>query len=615
MSAKSPTIVSLNIGMTRVTMARFACSPKNKALTLHKVGVREVNSDPSLPDGARLLQVRQAIAELVEELKVKNEPVWYALPGQSVFTKSIKILALEDSELDKLVKFEAQQQVPFPIDEVAWSYHAQTTNSGEKEAVLLAIKHAELNEYDSMVNQAGLKTEGLNTASMALYNAFRNSYAQQTEPALLLDLGARTTNLIFIENGRIYTRSIAIGGASVTAAIAKEYNVSFGDAEHSKLESGLVLLGGGHSSQLSEDVAQLGTIIRNALTRIVSQIPQTINMYRSQQGGAAPQHVYLCGGMAALPYAKEFLEERLHLPVSYFNPMHNVSVGPGVNAEYVASATYLLGEVVGMALQGFDQAAIKMSLLPQRIVEQRDVAGRIPKLVAGVACFVLASGLFAWKAFDRESKNEKLLTQSSESSGQLNSLSSSIKSKQSQLESAARTADALATAALSRREFADIINDIASRTATDALWFVDFEAITGFDENKRAGLSGNSYITDAYRTNKSELSVLVPTKPVVQEQGNSRRGGKSEAEPAANNANVINAIRIRGMARIDKDGQNAVFDLVKKLEASNYFVFKDKNNKNFERSQLVEFGTEPAGSFVKPFTVVLPLANPRELNQ
>src|SRR5213076_1354888 len=97
------------------------------------------------------------------------------------------------------------------------------------------------------VEETGLRTSIVDLATMALYNAFRHNYANLSGCSLLVDIGARTTNLLFIEPGKIFTRSVPIGGSSVTSAIAREFNEPFAAAEARKREGGFVSLGGAYA--------------------------------------------------------------------------------------------------------------------------------------------------------------------------------------------------------------------------------------------------------------------------------------------------------------------------------------------------------------------------------
>ncbi len=173
---------------------------------------------------------------------------------------------------------------------------------------------------NSSVRKGGIKAGTIDVAPMALYNAFRYSYETQSGCSLLIDVGARTTNLIFIEGQRAFTRSIPIGGNSVSAAIAKEFHQDITVAERLKLEKGFVGLGGSYAEPEDPTEAKVSKIARNTLTRLHSEIARSISFYRQNQGGGQPVRAYLCGGTVSMPYTLEFFNEKLHMPVEFFNP-------------------------------------------------------------------------------------------------------------------------------------------------------------------------------------------------------------------------------------------------------------------------------------------------------
>ena len=135
--------------------------------------------------------------------------------------------------------------------------------------------------------RAGLRTTRVDVAPMALYNAFRFNYSELTGSSLLIYIGARTTNLIFIEPGKVFSRSIPIGGSSITAAIAKEFNEPFGAAELRKKHDGFVSLGGAYEAEASDpDVARVAKLVRSAMTRLHAELARSISFYRTQQQGS-----------------------------------------------------------------------------------------------------------------------------------------------------------------------------------------------------------------------------------------------------------------------------------------------------------------------------------------
>ena len=133
---------------------------------------------------------------------------------------------------------------------------------------------------------------------MALYNAFRYNYSELTGCSLIIDIGARTTNLIFVETKKVFSRSIPTGGNTITAAIAKDFNEAFGAAEERKKRDGFVSLGGSYADPEDPDAARVSKITRNTMTRLHAEITRSVSFYRSQQGGAQPARVFLAGGTA-----------------------------------------------------------------------------------------------------------------------------------------------------------------------------------------------------------------------------------------------------------------------------------------------------------------------------
>src|ERR1051325_10937657 len=149
-------------------------------------------------------------------MHIHGAPVNYAVPAQSVFARFVKLPALEAEKIDKIISFEAQQNVPFPIDQVVWDYQLVGGGMGEQiQVVIVAIKRDLLDEINNAVEETGLQTRIVGMAAMGLYNAFRHSYPDIADCSLLLDIGARTTNILFIESGRIFLRSIPLGGSAI----------------------------------------------------------------------------------------------------------------------------------------------------------------------------------------------------------------------------------------------------------------------------------------------------------------------------------------------------------------------------------------------------------------
>ncbi|MED5584955.1 MAG: type IV pilus assembly protein PilM [Verrucomicrobiota bacterium] len=476
--ADKKTIVTLNIGSQRVSLAQFSPG-KGGGLVLVKYEFYELSGDPAA-DSARLPQIKLAVASLVESLGLAKSKVIFSLSGHSAFTRFINTPALDEENVEKLIAFEAQQNIPFPLNEVAWDYQkiARAGDDGESEYALVAIKRDSLDELTEVVEEAPLAVQGVDVAPMALYNAFRHSYPEVSGCALLIDVGARTTNLIFIEGDRVFTRSIPVGGAATTSAIASEFNMPFGDAEERKKQDGFVSLGGAYAEHEDPGIAAMSKVIRNTMTRLHSEITRTTSAYR-QSGGSAPEVAYLCGGSAALPYLREFLNEKIGIEVEYFNSLKAIAVAPGVDTDQVSSDAHNLGELVGLALRETGQGAMDIDLVPVVVERRRDVEKRRPFLLIAGGC-VLAT-LLAWGLYFQKATGlaqEKLSMLSGEERT-LSGFDSKIK-KEAEMEQGIREiATPLEAAVKGRTRFIEILNYLNSRLKGDKIWFTQIEPLNG----------------------------------------------------------------------------------------------------------------------------------------
>lgn len=389
-------IISLNLGTQTVGLAEFQRA-ENGGIMLNAYRLTEILSDPAA-ESARLPQTRLAISEMRDELKLKASPVNYAISGQNIFARFVKLPTVAEEKVEQIIGFEAQQNVPFPIEEVVWDYQlVGSGDNGQVEVVLVAIKSDLLDELNGVCEGGGFRTNVVDAAPMALYNAFRYNYSDLPGCSLLVDLGARTTNLIFVEPGKVFSRSIPIGGNTITANIAREFNESFSSAEARKKRDGYVSLGGAYADDKDPDIAKAAKIIRNAMTRLHAEISRSINFYRAQQGGAAPARIFLCGGTASLPYLREFFAEKFQLPLDFFNPLRNVTVTPNVDVADVVKNAHVLGELVGLGLRSLNTCPMELNLRPASVVKSHRVTARRPYLILAGVCLLLA--LAGWSLY------------------------------------------------------------------------------------------------------------------------------------------------------------------------------------------------------------------------
>jgi type IV pilus assembly protein PilM len=532
-----------------------------------------------------------------------------------VFIRFVKLPPLGEENIEQIVTFEAQQHVPFPINEVVWDY--QLLEGGEeKEVTLVAIKSDALDEINDAVNEAGVGTAEIDAAPMALYNAMRRAVADLSEPTLLIDIGAKTTNLLYVEGSKFFTRSVAVGGVSLTTAIEKEYGISFADAEAQKVTNGLVALGGGHTEQLDEAVAALAMTLRNALSRLPSEIARTTNYYRSQHGGSAPKRVLLAGGGANLPYLKEFFEEKMRLPVEFFNPLSAVAVAKGVDVDRLQREAHMMGELVGLGLRGVGKAAVNIDLVPATVEEERASERRRPYLIATAAALILGAAVFGFYKNSAAKKADGLVK---EIEGQVENLvqfEAPLKKLNNEEQNLRNLADGYVGADRSHAYWVDLLGELKEGMASDALWVVDLEPLVGYDPLAKRDAKGRLKLSKVVRDEFQKApfgtsSLLKISKPrVAQENGRPHRG--RQAEPKLPE---INAVLIRGLWRENADGAKVVNKALEKMRENAHsfrFVVTDPKSGEVELSdeQIITSNTTTSehGEFALPFEMIIPLA-------
>src|SRR6266480_5402731 len=369
-------LITLNLGSQTVGVAEFRVA--HGGLVLVNYRLHQVPLDPETghrrDSHVAFEEAAAVLRDMMQEMQIPRRPVNYALPAQSVFARFVKLPPLVQEKLHKIISFEAQQNVPFPLDEVVWDYQLVGGGLGEQiQVVLVAIKVDLLDQTNAAVEGTGLQTSIVDIAPAALYNAFRYSYPEVGDCSLLLDIGARTTNILFIESGRIFLRSIPLGGSAITAAIAREFNESFAAAETRKKRDGFVGLGGAYAEPADPNVAKVSKIARSTMTRLHAELMRSISRYRAQQQGGVPERVFLAGGSSSMPYMREFFHEKLRVPVEFFNPLRNITAAESAPVRELRQSAHLLGEVVGLALRSVTSCRVELSRLPESVVRRKEM--------------------------------------------------------------------------------------------------------------------------------------------------------------------------------------------------------------------------------------------------
>lgn len=465
---KAKTFLGIDFGAGTLKIAEFEPADGG-GLKLLRFGVRALGL-PGSQDAAREGVLKRALGELLAEGGFVSRQANISAPGYQVFSKFVKLPPVDASKISQIIQYEAQQNVPFPLTESAWDHQILgTAADGAREVLLVAIKAEVVEKLFAVGESVGLKMEVVDASMAALANAFRYNYGDIEGCSLLIDIGAKTSNVLLFEKNKFYVRTVPVGANTITQEYSAESKSPFAEAEKFKISQGFVSLGGAYEEPDDAKVAAVSKVARNVLTRLHMQVNQTVQFYRTQQAGSAPQRVYLCGGGSVMAYSAEFFQEKLNLPVEYFSPFRNIQIDPSVNVEELEKSASFFGEVVGLGLRNIADCPIELNLLPKSSKARQDFNSKKPFLVA--AAFVAAAGVWAAGLFYSKvaSVHREGLATISEKVEPLARLETSLKSEEVKLADVHKQTDQLGAWLSERAYWPDILTEVrAILKATEA---------------------------------------------------------------------------------------------------------------------------------------------------
>ena len=384
------TFLTVDFGAGSLKLAEFETNDAG-GLSLKNFAIKPLGLEGSA-DATREATILKALQDTLVEKGIKSKNVNVCAPGFHVFSKFVKLPPVDATKVTQIIQYEAQQNVPFPLAEVVWDYQILgSAPGGELEVLLVAIKSDVVEGLFRVAAQAKLKLSLCDASPAALCNAFRYNYGELEDCTMLLDIGAKTSNLLFFEKGKVFSRSINLGANTITQDFANESKLKFDEAEKIKIAEGFVSLGGAYEEPENPNQAAISKIARQFMTKLHIQVNQTIQFYRGQQGGAQPQRLFLSGGASIMPYTAQFFAEKLNIPVEYFNPLRNIQIDPSVSLEELARVAHSLGEVVGLGLRNLAHCPVEMNLMPDSTLRWQAFNEKKPYFMATVFSVVLVA--------------------------------------------------------------------------------------------------------------------------------------------------------------------------------------------------------------------------------
>jgi type IV pilus assembly protein PilM len=350
--AKSKLALGLDIGSSSVKLIQLRDA--KRSFVLEAFGVSPLPPE-AIVDGALMNNgaIVDAIKQLVGQFKLKNREVAIGVSGHSVIIKKISMPRMTREELEESIQWEAEQYIPFDVKDVNIDVQILTPDgadagTGQMDVLLVAAKKDMINDYTSVVAEAGLQPVVVDVDAFAVQNAFEINYdLPRNETVVLVNAGASVVNINVVSKGlTTFTRDVTMGGNQFTEEIQKQLNVSYDEAEKLKV--------GGEAGQDADSVVpqEVERVIQGVADQLAGEIQRSLDFYAATAADSHIARLYLSGGTAKIPALFKVIEQRVGVPVEILNPFKGIEVdNRRFDPNYVIDIAPSAAVGVGLALR------------------------------------------------------------------------------------------------------------------------------------------------------------------------------------------------------------------------------------------------------------------------
>jgi type IV pilus assembly protein PilM len=326
--------------------------------------------------------IQTALANFVQRRPEKGASIGVSVSGSNSLARFIKLPPVEPKKIPEIVRFEAIQQIPFPLDEVEWSHQLfQSPESPDVEVGIFAMRKELINAQLKFFTNVALNVEVVQLNPLAVYNAMQ--YDQRIDGAtMIIDLGSENTDLIIADGETIWLRSIPVGGKNFTDILVKQFKLPFAKAEELK-----------RTAATSKYAKQIFQAMRPVFADLVAEVQRSIGFYASVHRDSRLKRVLALGGTFRLPGLQKYLQQNLQLEVARIDRLE--AGGPEEAKQRAAFEENLLSlaSAYGLAIQAMGDAKITSSLLPESIRRQKMWSDKTPWFAATAAACLVGSGV------------------------------------------------------------------------------------------------------------------------------------------------------------------------------------------------------------------------------
>jgi type IV pilus assembly protein PilM len=338
-------LIGLDIGSSSIKAVEFDWGKKTPKLK--HFGMIPLPPE-AIVDGAFMdsASIVESIRSLVEGLRIKTKKVAVSISGHSVYIKTINVPTMSEVQLEESIKWEAEQQIPFDIEDVNLDFQIldEQVSPDQMPVLLVAAKKDMIDDYTAVIEEAGLQPTIVDVDVFAIENAYNlNFESPEEEVVALVNIGASVMNINILKRGTsAFTRDISIGGRQITEEIQKRLKMTYEEAESLKVK-------GRDAGAQNPEVEK---IIQGTAEQLATEIRRSLEFFAASSSGGEIKKIFLSGGCAKIQMLPGLIEERISMPVEVFNPFAKIDYNPEVfDPEYIKQVAPLAAVGVGLALR------------------------------------------------------------------------------------------------------------------------------------------------------------------------------------------------------------------------------------------------------------------------
>jgi len=349
---RSKSVIGLDIGSSSVKAVEVV--PRGNGFELLHLGVAPLPHD-AIVEGAFLnaSAIADAIREAIAKSGSKAKHAAAAVSGHSVIVKKISVPAMTAAELEESIRWEAEQYIPFDVNEVNLDFEILQAGDAERpmEVLLVAAKKDLIDDYVNLISEAGLTPSVIDVAGFAVENAFETNYGANPDQVIaIVNIGAQTSTINVLAGGvPAFTRDVASGGNQYTAEIQRALSVAFDEAERIKI---------GERGPESQDVVpqEVEQAMRAVTNNLVGEIARSLDFFSATAADMRIQRVYLAGGSSRVSGLEAAFKERTGLEVELMNPLARMMPSSRFESDFLDQVGPSLGVGIGLAMRKVDES-------------------------------------------------------------------------------------------------------------------------------------------------------------------------------------------------------------------------------------------------------------------